>query len=225
MLKFGLESQKICYALAKTPVLQQADHSNLLLDQETFLNNFIYGLSLGLNGNNIGLTLQCSTVSCLTNRNPIKGPTFLKIRGKSIALVDLSKRSLKNTSFCSLPKPFTFKITGNFDEENNIINQFLQKIDGLTFPSAELAYALINAEIGNLIAKETGTHIYFIDEYFTNELVVSHIKNRGSLVYNLIFDEDIREKFLNNRNTFINSHENKILGNNQSDFFLAKLRW
>ncbi|NHB89165.1 hypothetical protein [Photorhabdus tasmaniensis] len=217
--KFSVESQKICYVLLKTPVLQQADHSNLLLDQETFLNNFIHGLSLGLNGDDIGLTLQCSTVSCLTKRNPIKGPTFLNIRNELIALVDLSKRRLKNTSFCSLPKPFTFKINQNFDEKNSAVNQFLKRINGLTFPTAESAYALINVEIGKLITKQTGAHIYFIDEYFTNELAVSHIKNRRSPIYTIIFDEEVRSKLLSNRNSFIRSNENRVLSNNQPDFF------
>jgi len=102
----------VCDAFVRAPVIQQADHSNLLLDTETFLNNFLFHAAAREAGLKVAIHSQGSTVACLSRRMPVGGPVFLRTRGGCYQLFDCSKRLLKNSSFCALPMPATLTMRG-----------------------------------------------------------------------------------------------------------------
>ncbi len=90
----------VCDHLLRIPVIEQADHSNLLLDHETFLHNLLFHWASREAGARIALVNQCSTVSCLSRRTPVLGPTFLRTRGALLGVLPVAKKTLKDSTFC-----------------------------------------------------------------------------------------------------------------------------
>jgi len=205
--------------LDQSPIIQQADHSNLLLDQEVFLNNILHALGANLQGVTHIFTSQCSTVSCLSRRSPPAGPTFLRMGAAMYSLFDVSNRLLKDGNFCTLPSPAIFNITPTSDTTANDMNICLQHLNKMTFPSAEAAFRYANDFIWNQMGYPKDVRRISFDESMVSELAALHIESEDSPLFRLIFDRDIRNNFLRIKRDYINSPKNKAINLSYPDFF------
>lgn len=213
-------ANKVCNQLKNFPVIQQADHSNLILDEETFLNNYLFALAIKEKGGDIIINSQCSTVCCFSRRLPPAGPVFLNTRNSLFKVFPFSKRFFKNANFCLIPGPVrtSFDIeSGNHQISNDTI---LSKIVGLEFSTATESFRVCNDIIWNELNLPIN-RISF-DEDLTSQLIIKHILSKDSPIYLLLFDQKIRQNFIKCKNKFINSVQNRVIKNSGTDFFWFK---
>lgn len=206
-----------------SPVIQQADHSNLLLDEETFMNNLLHMIACSLNGISHIISSQCSTVSCITRRHPYTGPTFLRIAGKQIRLTNISNRLLENSNFCTLPNPFHFVINGDYQIFNSKeMLPFLKEIDRKIFKNAESAFRYVNNYIWNNIPYTSNVKRVAFDESMVSELAALHIEQKEGVFYRLLFDKKLRDTYIRKKNEYIRAKNNKVINLTYPDFFWLK---
>lgn len=220
--KTGSHNKELCDSIIICPVIQQADHSGILLDNEIFFNNLFFSLALSSKKTPYGLTIQCSTVKCISSRSPLKGPLFLNNGTNPIRLSNATNSNLKSKSFCNLPSPFQISISGIFDQQSESLRRFRDEWNMKTFPCAEDAFMAINTRLGETIAADTGTSITFLDERFTSFLAARQLYDTQLPIGHLIFDPDIRNTVLKIRKKTVNSSENYVLGHDLTDFFYFK---
>ena len=204
--------------LINTPCIQQADHSNLLLDRETFYNNLLHAESARLNNCDYIFTSQCSIVSCITRRSPIFGPTILNYNDDVYKVFDDSNRTLKDSNFCTLSSSRKFEISSLYNPEKSK-DFFLQHIDGLSFATAEQAYLYANEHIWNNIKYTKGIKRISFDETLISELAILHLRDIHSPFYKLIMDKDIRDNFIKTKRSYVASKSNKSINSSYPDFF------
>lgn len=209
----------ICGHFMKLPIIQQADHSGLLFDREVFLNNFMHALACREAGVHTMITLQCSTVCCLSGRHPITGPTFLRTRNTLLRVFPFSNRQLKNANFCLLPSPLTmlFEPMHRADNQKLKQDQFISHFIGKTFSNAPEAYRICNEKIWNSL-NDTVTAV-FTDDALTSEIVALHLSDRTSPIYRMLFDISIRDQFIKIKRQFVASKRNLAINRAAPDFF------
>jgi hypothetical protein len=209
----------VCDHLMHTPVIQQADHSNLILDAETFLNGWLFHLSARETGATVAITSQCSTMSGLSRRAPVLGPTFLRTRGALLRVVPLSKTVLKDSSFCALPGPvpMTFEVLeGELDVAGDPV---LGPLLGRVMHDAPRTYRAVNAEIWDRLDVDHGIRRVGLDEAVVAECVALHLDDPTSPVSQLLFDPQVRAAFLRAKRRLVASAENLTVNRAAPDFF------
>ncbi|AZF07054.1 hypothetical protein C4J94_4313 [Pseudomonas sp. R5-89-07] len=218
----GKKNNALCDSIIQCPAMQQADHSGILLDDEIFLNNLFFSMALSSKNIPYGLTIQCSTVKCISARAPLKGPLFLKDGNQPVRLSDLSNSQLKSRSFCNLPTPFQISISAPADQQDSRWKRLREMWNTKTFTCAEDAFIAINTELGKQIKYATGTEIVFLDERFTSFLAAKQLLNAQLPLADMIFDATLRSLILNIKETTIDSDDNFVLGHDLTDFFYFK---
>ena len=210
----------ICSHLLSVPVIQQADHSNLLLDQETFLNNYLFALACREANVEIMITSQCSTVSCLSKREPVAGPVFLRTRGRLYKVFGFSKRFFKHASFCGLPSPITmsFEVIDKYDGTRRS-DPLLSRFIGRTSTSAPEAYRRCNEEIWAELNHPANVTRIGVDESMTSSLAALHLTDPASPIHRLLFDRKVREAFLAVKRLLVASPKNLAVNRALPDFF------
>ncbi|EDP45794.1 hypothetical protein RICGR_0215 [Rickettsiella grylli] len=208
-----------CALLEKTPVIQQADHASLLLDSETFLNNFMYAIACQENDIDKMFTSQCTTVSCLSKRNPIQGPTFLRTMSSLFSILPFSKRTLKNSNFCCLPKPTKVQIKLISGEQLFAKSSLLNSINDRNYPSPSFGYHQSNKILWDLLKIPGKVERIAFDESMVSRLTEIHLRDTYSPVYTLLFDPNVRDAFIDVKRSFVNSNENKVINKSTPDFF------
>lgn len=207
------DAELAAQTLLRHPLIQQADHSNLLLDEETFINNWLHHLACRLRGESVMLVSQCSTVACLSARQPIAGPVFLRTRGQIWQIFGHSKRRLKNAHFCLLPPPLRLELP---DEGARALCGHPEKRD---FADAPEAYRYANAHFWAALDLPGDVRRIATDESMTADLLAMHLEHEGPL-RSLFFDPDVRETFLRCKREYVRSRHN--LGINRA---LPDLLW
>lgn len=210
-----------CDHLLSVGVIQQADHSNLLLDSETFLNNFLFFIACRETGLRIMLTSQCSTVSCLWKRRPLAGPVFLRTRGMTVKLFPLSKRRLKLSTFCCLPGPseMTIEPVDQRNVSGLLDDQFLALVAGRKIADAPRGYREINDRIWTMLDLTDRIRRVAVDEAMASECIASHIMEPTSPVYRLIFEPAVRDCFLAVKRELVKARDNLVVNHATPDFF------
>lgn len=210
----------LCSQFMETPVIQQADHSNLLLDEETLLNNLLFAVACREAGVDWMITSQCSTVSCLSRRNPVAGPVFLRTRGRQYNVFSLSKRTYKNASFCALPGPLAIKlkvISGNSLEHQN--DPLLDMMQGRSAEDAPRLYRICNDKIWSALDDRATVPRVGVDEAMTSHLAASHIEDPHSPLHRLLFEAPVRDCFIRIKQRLVNSSRNLCINRATPDFF------
>lgn len=210
---------EVCDHLLRVPVIQQADHSNLLLDAETFLNNYLFHLATREAGGRVAVNSQCSTMSGLTRRAPVLGPTFLRTRGALVRVVPLAKTVLKDSSFCCLPGPvpMTFEVLeGRLDVPADPV---LGPLAGRVLDDAPQTYHTVNAEIWSALDLDHGVRRVQIDEAAVAECVALHLADPASPVTRLLFDPAVRASFVRAKRRLVASPANLTVNRAAPDFF------
>lgn len=211
---------EICNHLLHFPVIQQADHSNLLFDLETFLNNYLFAIACKMNNVKMMITSQCSTVCCLSRRNPIVGPVFLRIVDDLFQVFPFSRRTLKDSNFCTLPGPVTMTFdhlegSESLLKRNKLINSFV----GRKFENATSCYRNCNKEIWDTIYPFIEIDRVALDESMTSYIAARHLLDKHSPFYKLIFDHELRDCFIAIKKEFVASSRNLAINQAAPDFF------
>jgi hypothetical protein len=185
------EADDISAGFLTHPVMQQADHSGLLLDPEILLNNVLYSIACKSQGVSTSVMLQCSTVKCVTRLNPTCGPTYLQHDGAVYKVFDQSKRTLKDTNICCLPRDISFWLRSDDDKSValNIVDT------ARAYPTAEDAFIAANDVLWQAWQKECGVARVAVDERYTSELAALHLDDPASPLHALLFDQKTRDAF------------------------------
>jgi hypothetical protein len=205
------EADDACAAFAAHAAMQQADHSGLLLDTEILLNNVLYSVACKSRGLGTMITLQCSTVKCVTSLKPVQGPAYLG-HGKHIYKVfDQSKRVLKDTNVCCLPRDIRLWLRTEDGEELGLVDT------STAYANAEDAFLASNYSLWLRWKDEIGVERIAVDERYTSELAALHVEDKSSPIYMLLFDEKLRNTFLSIRNDYAARHNRFV--SDATDFF------
>jgi hypothetical protein len=208
-----------CDHLLRVPIIQQADHANLVLDAETFLHNYLFHVASREAGAQVALVNQCSTVSCLARRAPVLGPTFLRSRGGLFGVYPLSKTTLKNSSFCGLPGPLEMTFDPLEGTRHDLAaDPVLGPLTGLRAPDAPTAYRLANDLIWRDLDLDHGVRRVQIDEAVVSECVALHVEDPASPVFALLFDPAVRDAFLRAKRRLVADPGNLAVNNASPDF-------
>lgn len=212
------EASAVCSGFERWPVLQQSDHSALLLDAETFLNNYLFHVAAREAGVPYAVNSQCSTVVCFSRRVPPRGPVFLRTRGGLYNVFGLSKTVYKNASFCALPGPLTMKLEA-IEGPAPAADPLLSDLCGRTFDDAADAYRICNERIWQRLAIEGPVIRVQVDERMTSEAIALHLTDAASPVHRLLFDPAVRDAFLEAKRTLVDSPRNIVINRAEPDWF------
>ena len=209
----------VCELLLARPVIQQSDHANLLLDAETFVNNFLFHIAAARQSLPVAIHSQCTTVSCITRRSPIRGPVFLWTRGRCYRTLPFSNRRLANSSFCALPSPTTFRfltIDGGVRPHGDAL---LEALDGGPVTDPSDAYRHANASIWSSLAVSHDVRRVAVDERLSSEAIAMHLEDPTSPIGRLIFDPGVRDVFVRVKRRLVASRVNLTVNRAAPDFF------
>lgn len=226
------EAERVATWVLRTPVIQQGDHSNLLLDPETFLNNWLHFLGCRELGHEYMLVSQCSTVSCLSRRDPVAGPVFLYTRHGLAQVFSHSRRQLKHAHFCLLPDAgaLTFRaLSGSFPDPSGdaLLGGLLDvRADG---PAA--LYRRCNDALWSALRIDHGVRRVAFDESLASEILARHLQQDGP-VARLFFDPGVRSAFLEEKRRYVETRSNLGINKALPDFLwvvqgtrLHPVRW
>jgi hypothetical protein len=208
-----------CDHLLRVPIMQQADHSNLVLDAETFLHNYLFYVASREAGAKVVLNHQVSIVSCIVRRTPVLGPTFLRSRGGLFAVFPFSKKTLKNASFCGLPGPMEM----TFDPLEGTVHDVaadpvLGQLAGLRAQTAPAAYRQANDLIWRGLDIDHEVRRVGIDVDVVSECAALQVEDPTSPVHALLFDPAVRDAFLSAKQRLIAEPANLAVKNASPDF-------
>ena len=210
--------ENICNHLKKFPVIQQADHSNLLLDMETFLNNYLFSIGSKEAGANQIVVSQYSTVSCVCSLKPLIGPAYIRTRNNLYKILPYSKQKLKKSNFCCLTEPLetSFELLKGTELKNDPL---INNLSNRKFSSGTEAFWICNNEIWDSLNSKYCIPRAAIDESVTSELLAMHITDKNSPIRRLLFDIDVRDNFLKIKRSFVHSSKNRVMNRSIPDFF------
>lgn len=208
----------VCDEFLRRPVIQQADHANIVLDIETFLNNYLFHIGAAEAGANVALHSQCTTVVCFSRRVPPRGPVFLETRGGRYNVFGLSKTTYKNATFCALPGPVVLALAP-IEGPDPAGDPVLSQLIGRSFPNAVEAYRRCNEELWERLAVGRGVRRVQVDEGMAAEAVALHLQDTASPVYHLLFDPALRDRFLETKRAVVESSRNIVINRAAPDFF------
>lgn len=210
---------EVCSHLLRRPVIQAADHANLLLDHETFLNNYLFHAATRRAGGTVAIHSQCTTVSCLSRRTPPLGPTFLRTRGGLFAVHALSRTTLKNSSFCALPGPLDMTFGQLAGAALTVSGDpVLGPLLGHRAPDGPSGYRAANDRIWGGLDLDHGVRRVALDESVAAECVALHLADPGGPVYRLLFDPHVRDAFLRAKRRLVAGPANLAVNRAAPDF-------
>ncbi|WP_213454438.1 hypothetical protein [Rhizomonospora bruguierae] len=213
------DTDEVCSHLLRRPVIQAADHANLLLDPETFLNNYLFHVATREAGGTVTIHSQCTTVSCLSRRTPPLGPTFLRTRGALLAVYPLSRTTLKDSSFCALPGPLEMTFGGLDGVPLDVAaDPVLGPLLGQRAPDGPTGYRAANDRIWRGLDLDHGVRRVQIDESVAAECVARHLADPDGPVYRLLFDPYVRETFLRVKRRLVADQANLAVNRAAPDF-------
>ncbi|GAB4566621.1 MAG: hypothetical protein Tsb007_39730 [Rhizobacter sp.] len=209
-----------CEALVRHPMIQQADHSSLLLDHETLLNNVLFATAARLSGVRRVVTVQCSSVSCITQRAPFRGPPFLHSRGVQFNVFGRSIRTYAHAAFCALAGPVrssfapmagsTVSLSGDPLLAKWIDHPWPSALDGMRHMNNALWRAMGGDELAQLL---------ILDDRLSNELIALHVERPDSPIHRLLFDLTARQTFLTTKRSLVARPSNIAVNRAEPDFF------
>lgn len=205
------------------PVMQFADHSNLLYDQTTFINNFMLQIVSRELGLEYLFSKQCNLLKGISNDKLLVGPALVELENDIYKLFKLSNKFLKKSNIAAIDDVvLDFQPLGIKDIDKNIIlPEFLQSLNGTHFKSASEAYKFSNLKIWAGLKMSNKKKYVPLDENFVSDVFIKYLEQNDSVLAQLLFDADVRKVYLTVKEEILGSKENLVLQNN-SDFFQYK---
>lgn len=185
--------------LERVPVVQTADHTQLLLDPVTFANHVATMIGAESGG--------CEHIVVLaSSRNTFKsrsghGPGMLAAGPGVLNVLGLTNRERQN-SVCAHRDPVRFAFTplGAPDGELERIGMVLRQLIGPeVHSSAPVAFHRANQAIWEHFGFHRIAGLVQLDSTFSARLAARHIRRGRGEVYDLFFDPEVRDAFLTAR--------------------------
>jgi hypothetical protein len=175
--------------VSSIPMIQTADSCQLITDPETFANNMIFQKILGNCGAKYSVVQQCSTVRLLMYYKSLIGPGFISWENQIFNIFGVSKKKLANANVLAL-KNVEIKFQGQY------LPAIYQPFLGMKYPTAAEAFLAINQLIWDKFRFNNKLMWVGIEESFSALLVASMLKEPRHPMCRLLFDEAIRQIFL-----------------------------
>lgn len=208
-------------SLLRWPVIQQSDHANLLLDEETWLNNVLFHQAAGDAGMPVAVTSQCTTVVCLSRRVPPTGPVFLATAGGRYDVFGRSRNEYRRSSFCTLAGPVTVELAPV--DSAPLPPGRAAALAGRRFADAPTAYRVLNDELWAGFGVDHRVRRAQIDESTTAEALARHVEHPDSPVRRLLFDPATRAAFLAVKRELVASGDNLVVNRARPDWFWLRV--
>ena len=206
--------------IAQFPIIQQADHSFLLLDSETLLNNLLFALGAEAAGARRALTIQCSSVSCISRRRPLRGSPFLDRRRATYNVFPFSKSVYARSAFLSLPRPVEAVFQPLDGRGPSLASDpFLAPFAGARFASGVEAYRTMNAALWRDLSAGLDVELAVADDRLSSELIALHLEDESSPIHRLIFHPEARDTFLRLKRELLASPWNIGVNRPEPDHF------
>jgi hypothetical protein len=189
--KAGCDAQRCCDGLRALPVIQQADHANLLLDRETLLNNLLFALAARRAGARTVVTIQCSSVSSIARRRPYRGPPFLYTRNGCYDVFGCSARTYARAAFSELAGPVTANFVPSPTSTPLDRDALIGALHGRTWAGPLECFEAINAKLWGALGGGQMPTLTILDDRFSYDLVATHLEAKDSPLYRLVFDPAI----------------------------------
>lgn len=207
-------------ALELCPIIQQADHAFLLLDQETLLNNMLFAIAASLHGIHRAVTVQCSSVTCISRWKPLRGSVFLDWSQATYNIFGKSKRFYQNAAFVALPGPVKVMFDALGPEMQPAADDpFLAPYIGQEWSSAVQAFSALNQSLWQACSAGSGCDILIADDRMSYRLIKAHLLDENSPIHRIVFDSSICKAFLKRKRDLIASRLNIGINRPEPDHF------
>lgn len=203
------------------PLMQTADHSQLIYDPSTFLNNFIYHSAIQKAGLDYAVVQQCSTVRMLSTTKPKIGPGVVTLNDHLYRVFDTSNRKLKSSSVATLRDAKFILKPMDLDGDKEELPIVLNELRNQQYPDAAIAFREANYRIWDVIDSKDKRNLILFDEYLSSEIIARMILTPNHILNNLLFDSEASTVFRNVIRDFINSR-NSLALTDTTDYFWGR---
>lgn len=212
--------EEIIINFNQLPILQTADHSNLLLDTETFLNNYLFKLFCEVNGISTMLIHQSSNINCIGGRNPLTGPVFLYTRNRAFKIFNYSNSWFKNRIFSTIISQLKINLHEINSRHKPIkIDSILLALEVESYSSSVDAIRISNDFLWNSFKSKFKTKRIGLDNSFCQLLLIRYLEASDNPIYILLFNKIIRSKFCEIKSLMIREEKYSMISNSELDFF------
>lgn len=215
------EASHVAAQFQRAPMLQLADSASLLLDSETFLNNFMYQVACREHHHHHLLVQQCSTIKLLQRRRPPTGPAYVELLADRYKLFDVSTKRLASASVATLKhvefvfEPAATKLASYANAELPVLADLLR---GRGSGSASEAIASANIEIWQRLKMKARNRLHVFHEDLSCDVLAAYLRDASTPVIPLLFDADVRREFLDAKRQRVGRQDNFVL-RDTTDFF------
>lgn len=190
------------------PILQVGDHSDLLLEHETFFNSYFYQIAARERRLHYLFTQQCSRTRLCQDSKALVGPGYLHTNDDVLNVYGASKSVLKRFSAATLTDvTLRFTSLGVLQAvySHPRLPEVIEPLAGLRFERATVAVERANAYIWNALSMKAKMSRISFDEGLTCDVTRAHVADSSSVVHALLFSDREREDFLRRRNACISA--------------------
>lgn len=212
---------EILMQFMEEPVLQMADHADLLYDGAVFLNNFLHQVAARERNQKFLISQQCSTVRGLMGLTDLYGPAYLHVDADVLNVFGLSKKKLKYGSIAGLRDvQFLFTPTGTKVPAYTQIQlpDLLESLRGRSFVKASEAIRWANIQIWDGFRMRAKKPLIQFNEDLSSKVWGIAIDRGNNALHSLLFQPVIRSSFLAAKKAVLASSANLVL-RDTSDFF------
>jgi hypothetical protein len=172
----------------RRPVIQTADHAQLLVDPVSFFTNLVFGLGALQVGCRYLFVNACSTVTLETRAG--SGPGWLSVDG---ALYEM-----RRTSVCAAENGARFVLESRSPPPRPLANrvraieELAEQIGAAEYPSFQHALVSANEALWRAWDWQRRTTLIYTDDRLTAAVVARHLSDAGSPLRRILFEPRLR---------------------------------
>ena len=206
IFQYGDKAAKVAMEqFRETPVMQAADHLQLILDPATFSTNLISRIGAKGTGQRFTFVNASSTVTMKTRSGV--GPGYLDIDGQKISIFGISSNKMSKMMVGSTARAVEFlwdgaqnilseKIRTEFKEIQDTVKSFTSSKFGGLFSSPADAFITANTAISRKWDTDNEVLPVYTDDRIVAELIALHIETNSHELCTLLFDEATRSRWM-----------------------------
>lgn len=219
-------AEKAAAQMRRAPMMQLADHGDLLLDRQTFMNNYLYQMAGREANYDFLFTQQCTRVHCMMDKHgpqgPI-GPAYVHRDMDVFQIFNKSNNALARSSVATLQDvPVMWQPLGILTSPSasaptpEVIKPFI----GAVFPRAATAINTMNQHIWRSFSCKAKKELVLFDEDFTCDLVADYLKDGNNSLARLVTGPDTRRAFLEVRQEYRVAHPHSMIDTGTELFWM-----
>lgn len=214
------EIEEIVHQYLAMPLLQTADHSELLYNPKTLLNNVVFQMGVAQTPAKYLLVQQCSTPRMLQGRNPLHGPGYIDLVDGQHRVFEKSKNTLNDSNVATL-RDVTFTFEPEKPGERSPLPVLLQELKGRTYDTAAAAFLEANKYIWDQLSFSQKRELVLFDETLSSDVLASMLEDETHPLRHLLFEPRALQVFRQEIASFVDSPESLAL-KNSTDFFTGQ---